>query len=334
MPETVDQTPNPQDDFAHPLGDDRAWSESYYFYFADPKSGIAAFTRMGFRANEGWADGLHVVYLGGDRVAFCHARKDFSGGELALDVGGLHLACAEPFRRWTVDYHGSAQDIADDHILITPRKERPAGWFKPAQLAMRVDFDATLDPYYYWRGERGHFEQAGRVTGSVEIGGESWQVDGWGLRDKSWGPRSWKASTAKSSDGRRKGESRAGTFAVWLAATLGPDLAFSCTGLRDENDVIRARGFFQRGAKNHRFTDVLVETEYHPDSVLQKALRLSGTLDDGSRVSLDGDVTTVAPTKIAMPGGATLVNEGLARYTFEGREGIGIAEYWVAVKRD
>ena len=57
------------DEAMHPTGEDRAWSESYYFNFVDPKSGVGMFTRMGFRPGNGWADALHAVYLGGQRVA-------------------------------------------------------------------------------------------------------------------------------------------------------------------------------------------------------------------------------------------------------------------------
>lgn len=333
MPELTDQTPNPHDDFPHPVGDHPAWSESYYFYVADPKTGIGAFTRMGFRANEGWSDGLHVVYLGGDRVAFTHSRKDFSqGAQQVLEVGALALMREEPFRRWTIAYHGEAQDVADDRILITPRKDRPQGWFKPAQLDMNVRFDATADPFYFWRGESGHFEQTGRATGTIAVGGAKWQIDGWGLRDKSWGPRTWKPSSIGS--GEKKRSSEPALFNVWLAATFGADLAFALTGMRDAGGTIRGEGFLQRGGKYHRLSNGVVESEFHPNSLLHKATRFTGSLDDGSRISMDGNVLTVAPTKIAMPGGATLVNEGLARYRFEGRDGVGIAEYWISVKRD
>jgi len=39
-------------------------------------------------------------------------------------------------------------------------------------------------------------------------------------------------------------------------------------------------------------------------------------------------VINMCPTKIPFPGGATFVNEGLARFTMEGQEGFGIAESW------
>ena len=66
---------DPADELFHPVGDHAAWSESYYFNFVDPATGVGAFTRMGFRPNDGWADALHAVYLPGGRVAFTYGRR-------------------------------------------------------------------------------------------------------------------------------------------------------------------------------------------------------------------------------------------------------------------
>ena len=92
------------DELMHPVGDDPAWSESYYFNFVDPATGIGMFTRMGFRPGSGWADGLHVIYLPGKRVAFTYGRRDI-GKDLSqydgdLAAGNLRLQCDEPHQTW------------------------------------------------------------------------------------------------------------------------------------------------------------------------------------------------------------------------------------------
>ncbi len=205
---------NTQDEYAHPVGDDPAWSESYYFNFVDPETKIAMFTRMGFRAKDGWADGLHVVYLGGDRLAFTYGRRSIEPDDQELSVGGLTLVRGEPFRNWRIEYDGPAQDIADGAILITPSKERPDGWFKPATLKMAIDFEALIEPHYAASGEHGHFEQTGKVQGTIELGEESWSVSGFGVRDKSWGPRSWQGGSSSSdekTDTKSTGHARSST---------------------------------------------------------------------------------------------------------------------------
>lgn len=327
----IDQTVDVADERAHPLGSDEAWSESYYFYYADPASGIGAFTRMGFRPKNGWADGLHVAYLGGERIAFCYARRDHTGGEQDLQVGGLRLECDEPFRRWVVDYDGPAEDVADGRVLVTPRKERPEGWFAPETLRMHVDFAAVADPYYFWRGEHGHFEQIGRARGELSIGGDDFELDGWGLRDKSWGPRTWQSSSAEPAASPSEAAAGQRTFTMWLTATFGADLAFAVTAVPGRT---AGGGFLMRDGQNLALTDVAVESEYEPGSVLHRSCRVTALTETGETFAAEATVIGMAPTKIAIPGGATLVNEGLARWTTDGgRSGCGIAEYWVSVSR-
>jgi len=183
------------DEAMHPTGEDRAWSESYYFNFVEPKTGVGMFTRMGFRPGNGWADALHAVYLGGSRVAFTYGRrdigKDLSAYDGDLKVGNLALSCEGPFRRWTVRYDGPAQDIPDGAILMTRAKLRPDGWHTLAHLSMEVDVEALTEPHYAARGAHGHFEQSLRATGRLEIGGETLAFD-----DAALGPRRAVAGTA------------------------------------------------------------------------------------------------------------------------------------------
>ena len=40
---------------------------------------------------------------------------------------------------------------------------------------------------------RGHYEQHVGGAGVIRVGDEEWAVDGFGLRDHSWGPRFWQA---------------------------------------------------------------------------------------------------------------------------------------------
>ena len=159
--------------------------------FTDPSTGLAMMTRMGFRPNEQYCDGLHVVYLGGQRLAFTHSAGRLTDGfpevDDGLTVGGLSLEMIEPFRKWAVVYKGPCDDVPDGGVLLQRKKERPKGWMSPANLEMRVEFTATADAFYTADDERhGHFEQVGDVVGSVSVGAETWKINGRGVRDKSW----------------------------------------------------------------------------------------------------------------------------------------------------
>ncbi len=322
---------DPNDELMHPVEDDQAWSESYYFNFVDHDQEIGMFTRMGFRANQGWADGLHVVFLGGQRVAFTYGRRDLEAGDHELTVGGLTLERIDPFGRWTVRYQGPARDIADATVLLTRRRHRPEGWHRPAELDMRVDFTALAEPHYDPLGQRGHFEQTGRADGSIRLAGESWEIHGLGVRDKSWGARSWSLPTptdAPESDGEAEAAGPS-PLVVWCSANFGPDLALGCCLVDIEGDGLRTLGgWLQESARITPLRAVTVASEFRPDSVLHRTLRLTAVAADGSAVKVDGEVLSVCPTKIPVPGGATFVNEGMTRYSLGSRRGYGISEYW------
>ena len=330
---------NPNDEYMHPVGDDPAWSESYYFNFCDPKSEVGMFARMGFRANEGTVDGLMGIYLGGHRVAFVYAREQLPEPYDTLKAGGMEFERREPFKTWGVRYDGPAQDIADDRILVTRRKERPEGWFKPAQVRMDVTFKALNDPYYTANdGTRGHFEQAGHATGTIQVGDDKWDVDAYGVRDKSWGPRTWAPGNRRpeqATAGQQAEESsEPRPFIIWFSGNIGADMAFGgAVGRRDGE--MRGQGWLFRDGENLALNDVVITSEYEPDSILHKSLVLQGVDEEGVSHRFNGGLVTVTPTKIAMPSGATFVNEGLARFEREdGAVGYGIAEYWHTIAKE
>lgn len=328
---------NPADELMHPVAGEAAWSESYYFNFVDPDSGLAMFTRMGFRPGDGWADALHVVYLGGDRVAFTYGRRDIDtnlahyNGD--LQAGQLKLVCDEPFSRWRILYDGPAQDIADAAILLERSRTRPEGWFKPAHLKMAVTFDALYPPHYAASGSKGHFEQTGRVQGEISIGNDQFKVSGYGVRDKSWGPRDWGAAgSSTGSEQDTRVSAGPAPFVNWFSMNFGPDLAMGGSCFRTGDGSLRGSGWLQREGKNHELSDVVISSRYKPDSILHTDITLQARCD-GRDILVEGRVLTVCPTKIPMPGGATFVNEGLAAFECEGRTGYGISEHWHMVRK-
>ncbi len=326
------------DELMHAVGDDPAWSESYYFNFVDPDSKIGMFTRMGFRPGNGWADALHVVYLPGNRVLFTYGRReikaDLSRYDGDLSAGHLTLTCVEPHQRWQIHYAGPAQDIADPAILLERSKQRPQGWFTPANLTMELSFDCLTEPHYAAQGSHGHFEQSGRVTGTIQIDDESWPVAGYGVRDKSWGPRDWGAGS-RSSDAEEASStepiSGPTPFVNWFSMNFGDFAALGGSCFRHRDGVMRGEGWIQRDGQSGRLTNVVIETDYADDSIIHTAVRFCAETEDGEQIEMTGDVFNVCPTKIPMPGGATFVNEGLTEFQWGARTGYGIAEHWHAV---
>lgn len=321
----------------HPVGNDKAWSESYYFNFVDPDSGIGMFTRMGFRPNNGWADALHVIYLGEKRVAFTYGRRDI-GTDLTqydgdLTAGNLKLTCEAHHDRWRIEYDGPAQDIENAEILLTRSKERPDGWFKPARLSMNLTFSCLTEPHYAAKGERGHFEQSGVVEGSIQLGDETFEVKGYGVRDKSWGPRDWGAGSAgDTSNNQSESSNGPSAFVNWFSMNFGEYASLGGSCFRHKDGEMRGEGWIQRDGISQNLTNIRISSEYRQDSLIHEVVHLTGEIENGERIEIEGLITCVCPTKIPMPGGAIFVNEGLAQFQWNNRTGYGIAEHWHAVK--
>lgn len=333
--------PDPADELFHPVGDHPSWSESYYFNVIDSTTGVGAFTRMGFRPNDGWADALHAVYLPEGRVAFTYGRRtDLSPGvvdsfgDADPAVGNLTLRRGEPFARWNIVYSGEAQDLADPTVMLAATKDRPEGWSRPAQLDMDVTFEAISAPHYAVGGAQGHFEQTGSARGTIRLGDESWAIDGYGVRDKSWGPRTWQAPSGSAAKASGQSAVESGCFLNWFSMNFGADLALGGACGRTADGTFVGKGWIQRGERTLDLDDVSIATDYDPDNpLLHRVVHLRAVDADGMPVVVEGEVVTICPTKIPRRDGVTFVNEGLARFETDGRVGWGIAEHWHAVPR-
>jgi hypothetical protein len=296
---------------------------------------------MGFRPNDGWADALHAVYLPGGRVAFTYQRRtDLSPalvdalGPADPTVGDLTLRRGDPFRRWDIVYAGDAQDVDDPTVMLAATRDRPEGWNRSARLDMDVAFEAISGPHYAVAGAQGHFEQTGRVRGTIRLGDEQWDVNGYGVRDKSWGPRTWQAPSGTAAKAAGPAAVEQGCFLNWFSMNFGADLALGGACGKTADGTFRGKGWIQRDGETLDLTDVTMTTEYDPDNpLLHRTVQLRAIDGNGSSIVVDGTVLTICPTKIPRRDGVTFVNEGLARFHAEGREGFGIAEHWHAVPR-
>ena len=282
---------DPADELFHPVGDDPAWSESYYFNFVDPDSGVGAFTRMGFRPNDGWADALHAVYLPAGRVVFTYGRRtDLTPevvdtlGPVDPTVGNLTLRRGEAFRRWDIVYvgRGSGHGRPDRHAGgdqgSAGRLERPGA---PRHgRGVRSD---SAEPHYAVGGAQGHFEQTGRVSGTIRVGDERWDVAGFGVRDKSWGPRTWQAPSGTAAKAAGPAAVEQGCFLNWFSMNFGADLALGGACGRTADGTFRGKGWIQRDGDDARPRDVTMTTTYDPTNpMLHESVQLRGHRRAGS----------------------------------------------------
>jgi hypothetical protein len=309
-------------DFAHAVEGDQAWSESYYFNGYDPAADAGLFTRIGVRPNEGTIDVGLSLWLPGDRIANVRGVREqrvMTDGD--LDVGGVRYDRVEPMRTWrlTADAEAQVHDLAAGGA--------PLG---PARVAMDLTFSALIPAVGTdgtGRTERsddtsastattvgkGHLEQSGTWAGTIACGGDTWTLDpatARGNRDKSWGPRRW------------------GGPQMWRWFSINIDGGTHFGGIRigtPAGDL--HRGWVWRDGESTSIRRWDVTSELADDGVTHRVSHVKAT-DKRDRVhELTGEVLRVYGVPHRTGERSTVVNEGLARWTYEGRTGYGISEY-------
>jgi hypothetical protein len=280
-------------DFQHPVESDEAWSESYYFNGYDPGADAGLFTRIGIRPNEGTIDVGCSIWLPGHEMAFLRGlREQRAMVDRVLEVGGVRYEMLEPLKRWRITAEGEAR--------IGDLKKRT---LRKAPLALDLTFDALI-PAIGSDGQgregkgasaearkmtgKGHLEQAGRWSGWIEADGVRHEL----------------SAEARGNRDKSWGPWRWGGPRMWrwFSINVGDDVHFG--GIRIGTDA----GALHRGWA-------------------QRVVHLRVT-DKRDRVhELRGDLLRVMPLPSERDGKKTLVNEGLTRWSYEGRTGYGIAEY-------
>jgi hypothetical protein len=241
-------------------------------------------------------------------------------------VGDVRYEMLEPLQSWRLTMDGEVRarpcqrgetathpvpvslDVRFD--AITPAigtDGQPSGGPKSAEAAAAA---GTVG--------KGHLEQAGRWTGSLTVDGVRHEWHGaHGNRDRSWGPRRW------------GGPKMWRWFSINFSnGNIGEDMHFGGIRLGTEAGDLH-RGWVWDGDRATSVREWDVRTELADDGVTHRVVHLEVHDKSGRIYPLRGDVLRVADIGQA---GGTMVNEGLARWTYEDpagevRTGFGICEY-------
>ena len=306
-------------DFAHPVEGDAAWSESYYFNGYDPGCDAGLFTRIGVRPNEGTIDVGLSVWLPGDRLAMvAGVRPQHEMVDDDLEVVGVRYARVDPMREWrlTCDADAAVFDLADRGAPVTQTRVALDLVFRALTPAIGVDGQAGgaagASAETSSTVGKGHLEQAGRWSGWIEAGGTRHALgpDARGNRDKSWGPRRWGGPQMWR----------------WFSINVGDDAHFGGIRIGTSAGDLH-RGWVWRDGEHASIREWEVRTELADDGVTHRVSHVRATDKTGRVHELRGDVLRVHGLPRRTGERRTIVNEGLARWTYEGRTGYGIAEY-------
>jgi hypothetical protein len=317
-----------EDDLMHADEGAPNYNESAYFNLYDPARRLGGFVRLGNRPNEGHAEMTLCLYLPDGRVAFMFKRPGIAAND-AFDAGGMRFEVATPMREHRITYRGSCLLLERPLDLLDPRAAFGSNPYGKAELQLSYEAVSPVhggEPRVQQDGRwvsadlekkgqefaKGHLEQHGRARGTVTVDGTSWDVDGFGLRDRSWGPRYWPGP-----DHYR-----------WLTMNFGGEAGIAAA-LTVQRDGRRMQGgyLFRPGTESARITCVEVETERAGDEGLHAAVHATLTTADGATERVDGRVLAMVPLRNRRGGVTTRIAEGLTEWRWGDRVGYGWSEY-------
>lgn len=311
----------PEDEYPHQPEAASNYNESMYLNGFDAERQVGGWFRLGNRVNEGYAEMTVCVYLPGGRVGFVYARPPIETNE-KMEAGGLSIEVVEPFQHLQVRYRGKVCLLERPKEMAEPRqafKENP--W---VECEVDLDYRGVSPmyggkPVYEDGGEveqeaeksfaKAHYEQHCRVTGTIRVGDEVIDLDGLGLRDKSWGPRYWQAIE----------------WYRWLPMTFSEDFAMMISVVGG-----RPGGMVLVGDEYHLIRDCTIESEWDDDDY-QTAMRCSVTTDRAT-YEVTGEVLSLIPLRNRRTDAdgnelTTRITEAMTRYECDGQVGIGMSEY-------
>lgn len=160
------------DEFHPPTSDDPFWTETCWFSFSVPERKLSGQLYPFFRPNQGvtaaaayfWDDRGNQIWNARYVKNFWHLPiPDQPLSDIQL-ANGIRYKVLEPLQRYAVGYDDP--DADDLHVDLT--------------------FTAVAPPNLL---AESHVDQPGRYQGTIVLEGETIEVDAYGMRDRSWGPR-------------------------------------------------------------------------------------------------------------------------------------------------
>ncbi len=310
----------PADDFTHPLGAETNFNESMYFNFYDPSRRTGGFVRLGNRANEGRAEMTVTLYLPDGRVLFIFKRPEIADNA-AFNAGGLHFEVIEPTQQLRTVYRGSMVELKEPRQMADPKRAFTENPLRRVELDLLHDAVGPMYGHSRDDAEEGresenqfakaHYEQHMRVRGRISIEGEeSFEIDGYGLRDHSWGPRHWQAIAGYE----------------WLTMNFGPDLGLMVSVIRRDDEHVRRGGVLIRGQILEPLVDAQIEVDWEEGSRFHRKLKVRVRTAAGESLEIEGRVLSFIPLRNRRGGQTTTIGEGMTEWRLGDKLGYGLSE--------
>lgn len=312
---TIHGNVKPEDDYTHPLGPEENFNESVYFNFFDKEKQMGGFLRIGNRANEGYAEMTVIIYQPDGSAFFNYKRPQISTND-GWNAGGLEVDVLEPGERIRTTYDGSAVYLKDPNDMREPGdafKNNPHQKIRLDLLHRGVGpiYGHVADPTDAGAQNdfaRAHYEQHMAVTGTLQVeDGPVLEINGFGLRDHSWGPRYWQSTPSYR----------------WITGNFGEDIGMVISRVGDH-----VGGVFHKGQELYNIVGLDLESEHVPETNYHRALKAKVRLSNGEEHTVEGTVKGFIPLRNRRAGMFTHIGEGMTEYVLDGqRVGYGLSEY-------
>lgn len=271
---------------------------------------------------------LNLVHADGRafRVWSGEARHNAIGPEgrpSVLGAGPLKFHCFEPFRRWRIEFDGTAEQTTS---IAQMNGERGG---EPVDLAFHFDAEMAAPPWLMGgmtaemaqkmiSGDAGalmgglRYEQLCRLEGQVKIGRQEYSIFGTGMRVRRQGVRNMGAATGHCQHSALFPSGRAFGAIVFPPApdgsqTFNEGFVFTGDGELVPAHVIRAPWMTTLNAAGD---DVTVVLESDIGEVMIEGETLLSTFDL--------NLFEMADTSV--------LHQGVARYVWDGEETVGLIE--------
>jgi hypothetical protein len=317
----------PQDEYPHVPDAAANYNESMYFNMFDPVQKVGGWFRIGNRPNEGYAEISVCLYLPGGRVGFMFARPKISGNT-EMNAGGLKIEVVEPLKRLRLTYSGKVVLLARPNEMAEPSKAFRENPHLPCTVELDYEGVSPMFGGETVRADGGpievdpeksfakaHYEQHMAARGVFTVGEERFEVSGYGLRDKSWGPRHWQAIN----------------WYRWCPMNFGPDFAMMISLVADDTGKVRPGGMVLKDGAYDLIAEASMESDWDENGY-QTALRSHIKTDSGAEYDVEGRVLSLIPlrNRRTAPDGkelTTRITEGMTQYRCNGQIGYGLSEY-------
>jgi hypothetical protein len=310
---------DPADEGMHEPTDHPQFNESMYYNFVDSGSGFAVLIRMGNRVNEGYAEVTVLVYLPDGGAAIKFQRAPITENT-KFDSGGLRFDVIEPLKHVRVTFDGEANRLEKGTDLADPKRAFSTSPVIP--LSLRLDYDNIR---LHGMGESddgglaggalqiatGHYQGPQNVSGTISLDGETFEVNGLGFRDHSWGPRIWQGPK----------------WWRWISCLADENNGFVGWLTKVGDEVQPGTGMVLRDGELELVNDVEITSTYSTDKPhYPETIDITLSTPSGKHRAT-GTVFANVPLRHRRDGTVARLAEVIAEYEFDGLKGYGIMEY-------